>query len=204
MTKKKLGIKPILISIILILLIYYFYTPALNIHALEFWIFILMDLVILWIATSFSQLIDREFDTKSISRFGGIILIIVVAVVLSDLFTSKVIHASSYSKRINVENVKFNNNTLHEVDFNKTPIIDRKSTVKLGDKVMGEIPEYVSQFEVSDDYTQISYKNSVYRVTPLEYASFFKYFTNSKNGIPAYILVNSTNGKAEIIKLRFF
>ena len=40
---------------------------------------------------------------------------------------------------------------------------------------MGEIPEYVSQFEVSDDYTQISYKNSVYRVTPLEYASFFKY-----------------------------
>ena len=60
----------------------------------------------------------------------------------------------------------------------------------------------MSQFEVSDDYTQISYKNSVYRVTPLEYASFFKYLTNSKNGIPAYITVNSTNGKAEIVKLK--
>ena len=78
----------------------------------------------------------------------------------------------------------------------------RPEAAKLGDKVMGEITEYVSQFEVSDDYTQISYKNSVYRVTPLEYASFFKYLTNSKNGIPAYITVNSTNGKTDIVKLK--
>ena len=199
---KKIGIKPSLVSIILILLVYYFYTPALNIHALEFWFFIVFDLVVFGVAYSFGSLIDREIDTKNMLRLGTAILIIIAGVVLSDLFTSKIIHASSYSKRINVENVKFSNKTLHEVDFSKTPIIDRKSTVKLGDKVMGEIPEYVSQFEVSDDYTQISYKNSVYRVTPLEYASFFKYLTNSKNGIPAYILVNSTNGKAEIVKLK--
>ena len=58
------------------------------------------------------------------------------------------------------------------MDFTKTPIIDRDSTIVLGDRVMGEMPELVSQFEVSEEYTQISYKDSVYRVTPLEYAGF--------------------------------
>ena len=202
MNLKQMKLKPILISIILILLLYYIYTPALNIHALEFWIFIIIDLCILGFTCSLSSIKEREFEYKNIMYLGAAMIIIVAGVLLSDLVTSKIFHASSYSQRIKVENVKFSNKTLHEVDFSKTPIIDRKSTVKLGDKVMGEIPEYVSQFEVSDDYTQISYKNSVYRVTPLEYASFFKYLTNSKNGIPAYILVNSTNGKAEIVKLK--
>ena len=66
---------------------------------------------------------------------------------------------------------------------------------------MGEMPELVSQFEVSEEYTQISYKDSVYRVTPLEYAGFFKYLGNQEEGIPAYILVNSVTGEAELVKL---
>ena len=32
---KKIEFKPMLFSIILVLLIYYFYTPALNIHAID-------------------------------------------------------------------------------------------------------------------------------------------------------------------------
>ena len=87
------------------------------------------------------------------------------------------------------------------MDFTKTPIIDRDSTIVLGDRVMGEMPELVSQFEVSEEYTQISYKDSVYRVTPLEYAGFFKYLGNQEEGIPAYILVNSVTGEAELVKL---
>lgn len=199
---KKIEFKSMLVSIILVLIIYYFYTPALNIHAIEFWIFIIVALCIYGASTSYSTLLGKKFKPEKVGYLGAAVALIVAGILVTDLFTSKIFHASRYASRIEVENVKFNNKTLHEVDFSKTPIIDRKSTVKLGDKVMGEIPEYVSQFEVSNDYTQISYKNSVYRVTPLEYASFFKYLTNSKNGIPAYITVNSTNGKAEIVKLK--
>lgn len=177
---KKIEFKSMLVSIILVLLIYYFYTPALNIHAIEFWIFIIVALCIYGASTSYSTLLSKKFKPEKVGYLGAAVALIVAGVLVTDLFTSKIFHASRYASRIEVENVKFNNKTLHEVDFSKTPIIDRKSTVKLGDKVMGEIPEYVSQFEVSDDYTQISYKNSVYRVTPLEYASFFKYLTNSK------------------------
>ena len=153
---KKIEFKPMLMSIILVLLIYYFYTPALNIHAIEFWIFIIVALCIYGAASSYNSLVDREFNPKKVGSLGVIVAVIMGGIFLSDLFTSKIFHASRYASRIEVENVKFNNKTLKEVDFSKTPIIDRKSTVKLGDKVMGEIPEYVSQFEVSDDYTQIS------------------------------------------------
>ena len=55
---------------------------------------------------------------------------------------------------------------------------------------------------MSTEYTQISYKDSVYRVTPLEYADFIKYFGNRNEGIPAYILVNSVTGEAELVKLK--
>ena len=67
---------------------------------------------------------------------------------------------------------------------------------------MGQMSELVSQFEVSDEYTQISYKNSVYRVTPLEYADFFKWLANSKDGVPAYITVDSTDGTAKLVRLK--
>ena len=43
---KKIEFKSMLVSIILVLIIYYFYTPALNIHAIEFWIFIIVALCI--------------------------------------------------------------------------------------------------------------------------------------------------------------
>ena len=158
---KKIEFKSILVSIILVLIIYYFYTPALNIHAIEFWIFIIVALCIYGASTSYSTLLGKRFKPEKVGYLGAVVALIVAGVLVTDLFTSKIFHASRYASRIEVENVKFNNKTLHEVDFSKTPIIDRKSTVKLGDKVMGEIPEYVSQFEVSDDYTQISYKNSV-------------------------------------------
>ena len=62
--------------------------------------------------------------------------------------------------------------------------------------------ELVSQFDVSDEYTQISYRNSVYRVTPLTYNGIIKYFQNREEGIPAYITVDSTSGKTELVKLK--
>ena len=130
--------------------------------------------------------------------FGTIICIALI--IISSLVTSAIFNAKEYAARIIVNDVEFTE--IDEVDFEKTPIIDRVSTEALGDRVMGQMPELVSQFEVSDDYTQISYKDSVYRVTPLEYADFYKYLINRNEGIPAYILVDSTTGEAELVKLK--
>ena len=40
---------------------------------------------------------------------------------------------------------------------------------------MGEMIDLVSQFYVSEEYSQISYKEGTYRVTPLGYDGFIKY-----------------------------
>ncbi len=66
---------------------------------------------------------------------------------------------------------------------------------------MGQMSECVSQFDVASTYTQINYNNKIVRVTPLMYADNIKWFTNRKEGIKGYIIVNSVNGKTELVKL---
>ena len=66
---------------------------------------------------------------------------------------------------------------------------------------MGEMTDLVSQFYVSNLYTQINYNDEVVRVTPLEYSGIIKYFTNRSEGVKGYIIVSSTDGKAELVQL---
>lgn len=91
---------------------------------------------------------------------------------------------------------------IKEVDFSKTPLLDKDSSQKLGNRKMGEMTELVSQFEVSDLYTQINYNKKIVRVTPLEYAGFIKYLTNRSDGVKGYITVDSVNGESSLVKLK--
>ena len=59
----------------------------------------------------------------------------------------------------------------------------------------------MSQFEISPLYSQINYRASRLRVSPLGYADLFKWFTNREAGIPGYALVNMTTQNAEIVRL---
>ena len=90
---------------------------------------------------------------------------------------------------------------IKEVNYSEIPVIDRSSAILLGNREMGSIPEYVSQFEISPLYSQINYQSAPVRVSPLGYADLFKWFTNREGGIPAYALVNMTTQDAEIVKL---
>ena len=117
---------------------------------------------------------------------------------------SPIFNASAYSKRINViEDTEESNFTteIEEVNFNSLPLLDKDSSSRLGDRVMGQMPELVSQFYVSSLYTQINYNNDIIRVTPLEYNGLFKYLTNYKEGVKGYITVNSVDGTANLVKL---
>lgn len=180
---------------------YYFCHPVLNIKTAPFFAYVIYVLVLIWILTLFFRKPYGQDNRHSIlpTLLKGTILVCVLWAGGSLLVCNPVFMARFFADRIDIKNVDFDK--VKEVDFTKTPIIDRDSTIVLGDRVMGEMPELVSQFEVSDEYTQISYKDSVYRVTPLEYAGFFKYMGNQSEGIPAYILVNSVTGEAELVKL---
>ena len=56
---------------------------------------------------------------------------------------------------------------IKEVNYSEIPVIDRDSAILLGNREMGSIPEYVSQFEISPLYSQINYQSAPVRVSPL-------------------------------------
>lgn len=203
---RKKSVKTFVIGMIVLLIavlaFLYLAHPPFNIKSSSFFVYVFIIVGSITVLTSLAYycLLISESVQKKITKIaliaGGTILALMFG---SMLVFSPLFNAKEYAARINVVDTDFS--LIDEVDFSKTAIIDRDSSEVLGDRVMGQMPELVSQFTVSNEYTQISYKDSVYRVTPLEYADVLKYFMNRSEGIPAYILVNSTTGEAKLVKL---
>ncbi len=210
--KKKMNkrnIINILITLVVAFLYFYVFLPPLNIHSFEFWTFFLLMYALYLVLNliSFVGLATLKGNPSSIKLSktfkimfgiipGAIVLMLVVNFILSPVFSSK-----SYAHRIEIVEGKKFEEDVKEVDFNKVPLLDKNSTSKIGDRVMGEMTDLVSQFTVSNMYTQINYNDKIVRVTPLEYDGIVKYFTNRKNGITGYIVVDSVSGKAELVRL---
>ena len=201
-------LKSIIITLIFACIAYYLTYPAIDIHNLGFYIFLISILIIFFIcqtifrtAITFINLETFKVQSKKTIKewliIPGIIIILIVIVIIN----APIFNAKKYYKRITIDTTKTFQDDIEEVDFNKLPLLDKASSEKLGDRVMGGMSELVSQYDVSTEYTQINFKNEIIRVTPLEYNGTIKWFTNRKKGITGYITVNSTTGKAKLIKL---
>ncbi len=197
----KLGIV-LLVAIVT----FYFLLPPLHVSSPMFWVYVLFLLGLYLCLISFT--IDKKGDIflsrnkpkKMLPTLWGVYFLVLLFPFLLLLIGSPLFHAKSYANRIVIENADFKKD-IDAVDFSTLPLLDKDSSMKLGDRVMGQMPDLVSQFTVSKLYTQINYKDEIVRVTPLEYASVIKYFTNHKEGIKGYIVVNSVTGKANLVKL---
>ena len=200
----------IIITLIYTLIMYYLFYPALNLHSLGFWIFIfsiilvfICALGVFTLGIAVSELFTGIKKRKKNKAFY-ILLVIPIAcilMILVNICLSPLFNAKKYYQRIIVDETANFTTDVKEVDFNKLPLLDRDSSEKLGDRVMGQMSELVSQFDVSDEYTQINYNDEIIRVTPLEYNGTIKWITNRNKGITGYITVNSTTGKAKLTKL---
>lgn len=207
----KKNIISLVIDVVIMSIFYYLVLPPINIQAPEFWVFVGIAIGIYGIVNLFlsaNQSVyrigrgNREIDVpkKALIPFG-IIAAIVVVILLINLVCSPLFNAKSYSRRISIDETGEFSSDINEVDFNSLPLLDRNSSEKLGDRVMGQMSELVSQYYVSSQYTQINYNNDILRVTPLEYADFIKWISNRKEGVKGYITVNSVNGEAKLVKL---
>ncbi len=200
----KKNLISLLITAIIGFIVYYFTLPALNLHSFGFWLYFLFLIAIYSITLLCFSIDSRGNIIHSIKLLGGLaisISIIIVGIIAVDFILSPIFQSKSYSKRISINEEKEFIEEIPLVDFNTLPLLDKASSQKLGDRVMGQMPELVSQFYVSDLYTQINYNNTILRVTPLEYNGFFKYLANKKDGVKGYITVNSVTGESNLIKL---
>lgn len=204
--KKKIMIIRILITFVFGLLVYYFFHPAINLTNPGFWFYIGMILFSYLITSILNvdnyKIISRKNKPSNgniiclLAIFGIVIITFIVNFIGSPFFMS-----DSYANRIVIDENGTFKEDIAEVNFDALQLLDKDSSQKLGDRVMGQMPELVSQYYVSDLYTQINYNNDIVRVTPLEYNGFIKYFSNKKNGVKGYIIVNSVSGEAELVKL---
>ena len=191
-------------------LYYYLFYPAINICSLGLWIMVCILILMacflfpagksaaLFVKGKSSQ--EVNVNPSAIRRpFIVALGLILLAQLISLIIFSPLFQSGSYSSRISVKSVDFSE--IPEYDFAQTAIIDRSSAELLGDKVMGQMTDLVSQFSVSDEYPQISFKGASVRVTPLAYNGFIKYMRNRESGVPGYISVSSTSGKTELKRL---
>jgi hypothetical protein len=204
----------VILEIILIVGYFYFVLPPINIQSGQFWLFIWFILgtsgVLFFLAAAKDEVVKiisrgNTIDVKGKSKaalvcFGGIAVTFAIYVIVN-VISGPIFNAKAYSQRITIDDTKTFADDIELVDFTKLPLLDKTSSQKLGDRIMGQMNDLVSQFNVSDDYTQINYNENIVRVTPLQYADLIKWFTNRDQGVPAYITVNSVDGKAELTKL---
>lgn len=128
------------------------------------------------------------------------IALLVVFMMLASIVGIKLFNATRYRDLILTESGDFAEDVA-EISMSQIPVVDRDTATRLGSRKLGEMSELVSQFEIEDDYTQINYQGSPYRVTPLAYADMFKWFYNRKKGLPAYLTVNMVTQQTDLVWL---
>lgn len=213
---KKWGKRGVAIAVIVLLLVlafsYWWFHPSLSFRSADFWaallVFIVLPLFILFRTLSFRAQKGTKKHAPSEGRAKAFKFASFVPLAVALFFVVGTIaawsfwpgNAERYSSILTVEEGDFAEE-IEEVDYNSIPVIDRSSAIILGNRTLGEIPEYVSQFEISNVYSQINYQGRPVRVSPLEYADFFKWFTNKDNGIPAYVLVDMASQDTKIVRL---
>lgn len=199
--------------------ILYFWLPALTVHNIYVWIYLLAIVIIAFIFAEMSNSAEKKFEytririkdfkLKNSKPFKiklshvllSIALILGLIILIGGLLSSEIINAKKYAARINVETASFEEDIPTLYDLKKVPFMDTESAKILGDRTIGSLSDVVSQYSVSSHYTTIYYKGKVMKIAPLEYASFFKYLNNKNAGIPGYILVDTETNEAEFVRL---
>ena len=209
----KLKLSAILFVLIFGAIYYYVTLPAINIHSPGLWKFVLVVLVIVSIVSAIRDISDtinhnsKTFSIKKLSKknhlFGFFFLVTILVFCVFGIgffLSSPVINAGKYKELVNISNGNFEKD-IQQISYDEIPLLDKASAEIVGGRKMGTMVDYVSQFEVASDYTQINYKGKPVRITPLAYGNLLKWFTNRSDGIPAYISIDMATQNADCIKL---
>ncbi len=228
MKNKSVRIALTVIAALLIVAVAYYVTlPPISIYSGEFWSFMLfVDAVILVayvLIGIFRGKIFRESITpenghidlgklmrgKKKHTFLKIQIIVTAAAVLfvlvGSIASSTMFNAKTYSSLIDVRDADFSE--IPETEYvSDIALMDTASARIIGARTLGTLADLVSQFNISDSYTQIAMQGEdgsshPYKVAPLEYASFFKWLQNGKNGIPGYVKVDAVEFEADFVRL---
>ena len=120
--------------------------------------------------------------------------------IVGSVISLPIFRAGAYRDLLDVQDGDFSADVA-QISFNEIPTLDRTSAEFLGDRQMGTLSDMVSQFEYSNDSTQINYQGRPVRVAPIDYADIIKWITNRSEGLPAYVVVDMVTQEATVVRL---
>ena len=182
---------------------YYSLIPALNFKSPDFYTFFILLIAVF--TGSFYLFIGagKKVERKEYFKKRSIVPIIMIAVlvvvmVVGWLVGSTFFRAKSYSNLVTVQESDFSED-FKDIKYDEVPRLDATTSKVLADQQLGSLSEYKSQYVVSSVSTQINYQGTPVRVAYLEYADVFKWFNNTKNGLPAYMLIDLVSQKVTAV-----
>lgn len=210
----KLALKLLLSFLITLVLgsgVYYMLIPALNFKTTDFYIFIAVLIAIFWGSFFLLSGANKKIERREYVKKKSIVPIIIVAVmlvvmVIGYLVGCTLFRAKDYASLMPVNSDSNFSEDFANVNYDEVPQLDSATSAVLADQELGSLDEYKSQYVVSTTSTQINFTGSVKdkrtgeikkftddhpcRVAYLEYVDVFKWFNNTKNGLPAYMLID--------------
>ena len=205
----------VLISLLITLIIggvwFYVSLPAINLHNTGFYSFVLVLLLVYILVFMIALGVDtgsqgihlRDYLSfaKNQCKVVVILVLILAAIfVVGQIISVPIFRSGTYRDLLEVDTGDFATE-IEQVSYDEVPMLDESSARRLGDRKLGELSDMVSQFEVAYDYTQINYQGRPVRVASLEYGDFFKWFINTKEGLPAYVTVDMVTQEAQVVRL---
>ena len=191
----------------------YFYValPPINLQSSDFYTFIGILCVVYVVSaliTSGMNVVSSGGGPKEYLRFiktqclpvGILFLALIAVAIVGSILSMPLFRAAAYRDLLTVEDGNFAED-IAEISFSEIPTLDKDSANFLGDRQMGTLSDMVSQFEYSNDSTQINYQGRPVRVAPIAYADLIKWFTNRSQGLPAYVIVDMVTQEATVVRL---
>lgn len=176
----------------------YITLPAYNLHDAGF---ITLLVIYLFVFGTLYSAFSHRFDFIVKITYGFGVLLIVFMIVMSFL-SSEFLNAGKYRDQIVIKSSDNFSAEFDVIDLKKIPLVDQNTAQQLGDKQIGRVQGLGSQFDINNEYLLINVKDSVYRVSPLEYQDFYKWFQNRDSGVPSYVSVNvNDSSDVELIDL---
>ncbi len=201
----------ILCTLLFAAIAFYVMLPAINFKSYDFYIYIgLVAASYIVFNGIFTNVMNKPeyipYVKKRAIVPGIIIGLLIVTVGIGYLISSEFFRASSYSQIIDVRTDSNFSEEIPEEDaesFSVIPKLDEDAAAQLATRALGVLEEkgYVSQFAIYPQYTQINYKDTPVRVAPLKYDNIIKWFTNTRNGLPGYVIIDMANESTEFVEV---
>ena len=196
-----------LVTLLVGAVFFYVQMPAINLHAEEFYGFVLLLCVTYCICALFTSGFQGTgakgyftFVKKQCTVPFIVMALMIVTALVGALTSWVVLRAKDYQALLPIDSGSFASE-IEEVSYDRIPMLDRDSAEKLGDRKLGELADMVSQFEVAENYTQINYHGRPVRVTPLRYGDIIKWFNNRSAGLPAYLIIDMVDQSVDVVRL---